>query len=88
MTTPDPILGFILSEFLAGTQPNTVSLDQPLISSGIIDSVGTMKLVLFLEKSFEIDIEAEDITAGRLDTLRSIAALVTERQAACGRATA
>ena len=88
MTTPDPILGFILSEFLAGTQPNTVNPDQPLISSGIIDSVGTMKLVLFLEKSFEIDIEAEDITAGRLDTLRSIAALVAERQAASGRATA
>jgi acyl carrier protein len=86
--TQDPILDFIVSEFLAGTDPKEVSVDQPLISSGIIDSVGTMKLVLFLEKSFGIDIEAEDITAGRLDTLRAIADLVVDKRAARGRATA
>jgi acyl carrier protein len=86
--TQDPILDFIVSEFLAGVEREEVSVDQPLISSGIIDSVGTMKLVLFLEKSFGIDIEAEDITAGRLDTLRAIADLVADKRAARGRATA
>ena len=86
--TQDPTVDFIVSEFLAGTEPEEVSVDQPLISSGIIDSVGTMKLVLFLEKSFGIDIEAEDITAGRLDTLRAIADLVADKRAARGRATA
>ena len=86
--TQDPTVDFIVSEFLAGTKPEEVSVDQPLMSSGIIDSVGTMKLVLFLERSFGIDIEAQDITAGRLDTLRAIADLVADKRAARGRATA
>ena len=86
--SPDPILDFIVSEFLAGTQPSDVSPDQPLITSGIIDSVGAMKLVLFLEKTFGVEIDADDITAGHLDTLRAITTLVTDKQGARGRATA
>jgi acyl carrier protein len=88
VTTQDPTLDFIVGEFLAGTKPEEVSEDQPLISSGIIDSVGTMKLVLFLERSFGIDIEAQDIAAGRLNTLRAIADLVADKRAARDRATA
>lgn len=84
----DLVLNFILGEFLAGARSEDVASDQPLISSGIIDSVGSMKLVLFLEETFGIEIEAEDIASGRLDTLASIANLLAERVKASERATA
>ena len=58
-----------------------LATDQPLISSGLIDSVGTLRLVLFLEETFEIRVEAEDISAGKLDTLSAIAALVGQKRA-------
>ena len=86
--TPDPIVDFIVSEFLSGTQPGDVSADQPLLSSGIIDSVGAMKLVLFLERTYGVEIDADDIMAGHLDTLRAITTLVADKQGARGRATA
>ena len=71
---------FVVREFLSGEQPEALATDQPLISSGLIDSVGTLRLVLFLEEAFKIRVEPEDISAGKLDTLSSIAALVEEKR--------
>jgi acyl carrier protein len=77
--TPDPVRQFVLEEFLRGQDPTSLPLDQPLVSSGIIDSVGTMKLVLFLEAEYAITIDTEEILGGRLDTLRRIHELVAEK---------
>jgi acyl carrier protein len=77
----DQVKDFVLSEFLPGEKPEALAPDQRLISSGIIDSVGTLKLVLFLEETFGITIATEDITGGKLDTLAAIAALVESRRA-------
>ncbi len=72
----DRVRQFVVSEFLTGQAPEELSPDQPLVSSGIVDSVGTMKLVMFLEQEFSIEIDVGDIASGQLDTVRSIAALV------------
>jgi acyl carrier protein len=72
----DRIRFFVVSEFLAGQDPSELDLDQALLTSGIVDSVGTMKLVLFLEQTYGIELDARDIVSDRLDTVRSIAALV------------
>ena len=77
----EQVRDFVLREYLPGEKPEALSPDQPLISSGLIDSVGTLKLVLFLEETFGITIATEDITGGRLDTLGRIADLVQSRRA-------
>jgi len=77
----DLVRDFVLREFLPGERPEALAADQRLVSSGIIDSVGTLRLVLFLEETFHVDITTEDITGGRLDTLTSIAELVQSRRA-------
>ena len=77
----EPIRDFVVREFLPGEQPEALASDQPLISSGLIDSVGTLRLVLFLEATFEIQVNAQDISAGKLDTLAAIAALIDEKRA-------
>jgi acyl carrier protein len=83
----DAIRDFVIREFLPGQDPATLGADVPLISSGVIDSVGTLKLVLFLEETYGVEIDAADIDAGKLDTLASISALVeTQRAGAPARA--
>ena len=79
--TLETIRAYIIDEFLPGQDPAGLALDQRLLSTGIIDSVGAMKLLLFLEQSFSIEIDAEDIGADQLDTLRSIVALVNAKSA-------
>jgi acyl carrier protein len=75
-----PVRDFVVHEFLGGQGADSLTLDTPLISSGVIDSVGTLKLVLFLEETFHIEIDAQDIAAGKLDTLAAIAELVDRQR--------
>jgi len=52
--------------------------DTNLIQQGLIDSMGVMKLIVFLEKRFGIDIELEEITAENFETLDHISRLVAK----------
>lgn len=60
---------YILAEFLPGEKPENVTDDLPLISSGILDSIATLKLVLFLEEKCGITLEAHEADKENLDTL-------------------
>jgi acyl carrier protein len=79
--TANPVRDFVLREFLPGERPEALGDDVRLITSGLIDSVGTLRLVLFLEETFGITIATEDISGGKLDTLAEIRSLVAARKA-------
>lgn len=80
----DLVREFLLREFFQGELASSLPDDQPLISSGLIDSVNTLKLVLYLEQQFTIEIDSVDIVDGKLDTLQSIAALIEDKRAISG----
>lgn len=85
MTSPNieqSIKEFILSEFLPGEDPAQLTDATPLISAGILDSIATLKLVDFLEKTFSISMAAHETDAEHLDTIERIARLVRSKQAA------
>jgi acyl carrier protein len=67
---------FVLREFLPGEDPAQLEETTPLISSGILDSIATLKLVAFLEDTFSITIEAHEADREHLNTLADIARLV------------
>jgi acyl carrier protein len=71
---------FILSEFLPGEDPNELTAETPLITGGILDSISTLKLVVFLEDKFGIRIEAFEAGVDHLDSIALIAALIVEKQ--------
>jgi len=77
----DPVREFIAREFLGGTDPAALESTTPLISSGVIDSVGTLRLVLFLEETFAVEIGATEIADGALDTLAAIGLLLDTKLA-------
>jgi acyl carrier protein len=70
---------FVIREFFGGSEPRGLDDQVRLVTSGIIDSVGTLRLVLFLEERFGILIEPADIDSGCLDTLGALTALVKRR---------
>ena len=72
---------FILDTFLPGENPDELQERTPLISGGILDSIATLKLVMFLEEHFGISIEAHEADREHLDTLADITALVVRKQA-------
>jgi len=73
------VKGYLLREFLPGEDAALLTPTTPLISAGILDSIGTLKLVTFLEETFRVQIEAHEADMEHLDTLEDIATLVQSK---------
>lgn len=71
---------YILQEFLPGEDPAELTDSTPLVTGGVLDSIATIKLVMFLEERFGIKLEAHEADSENLDTLTSIAELVRSKQ--------
>jgi acyl carrier protein len=76
----EPIRTYLMSEFFRDEAESSLSEDQSLISSGLLDSVSTLKLVLFLEQQFNVEVDSMDIVSGKLDTLKSIESLIQAKR--------
>lgn len=62
-------------------QPNRkISADEPLISSGLIDSFSLMDLALFVEDTFGVRIEDTELNASTFDNLTQLASLIDSRR--------
>jgi acyl carrier protein len=72
----DTVREFILTQFLPGEDPDELANDTPLMTTGILDSLATLKLVTFLEQEFDITVEAHEADAANLNTVDLIVALV------------
>jgi acyl carrier protein len=79
--TLSQVKAYILDTFLPGENPEELKDRTPLISGGILDSIATLKLVMFLEERFGISLEAHEADREHLDTLADIAALVERKKA-------
>ncbi len=73
---------FILAEFLPGEDPSELTERTPLITGGILDSISTLKLVVFLEDRFHITVEAHEAGVEHLDSIRDISAFVAGKRKA------
>lgn len=74
------IQNYIIQEFLPGENPENVTDNLPLISSGILDSIATLKLVLFIEERFGITLEAHETDKENMDTLAQMVATIEAKQ--------
>lgn len=75
------IRDYLLEEFLPGEDPAALQDDTPLISTGILDSLATVKLVLFLEKGYGIEISPHETGIDYLNSVEEIARLVESKRA-------
>jgi acyl carrier protein len=64
---------YILSELLMEGEQSDFDNDAPLLEKGIIDSIGLVRLVVFLEESLGVRIPEEDL---RAENFRSITHIV------------
>ena len=74
--------GYILKQFLPGEDPSELTDQTPLITGGILDSIRTLKLVVFLEDRFNVTVEAHEAGVENLDSVGQIAQLIAKKKAA------
>ena len=73
-----------MSEYVSSKilkQPDRkINPDEPLISSGLIDSFSLVDLALFVEDTFGVHIEDAELNAQTFDSLDQLTALIESRQ--------
>ena len=58
--------------------------ETPLLQSGLIDSLGMVDLVAYLEQSFSIAVDDDDMVPENFETVAAISAFVTRKRAGAG----
>jgi acyl carrier protein len=72
------ILGNLLfTEDESALQDNDSFLDQ-----GIIDSTGVMEIILFIEETFDIKVNDDEMLPANLDSVDDLAAFINRKQVA------
>jgi acyl carrier protein len=80
-STKDAIRQFLLTSILEGVSADELEDDTELVTSGVLDSLSSLKLVSFLEEHFSIRVESHEVDAEYLNTLALIEKLVTSKLA-------
>jgi acyl carrier protein len=74
------IRSYLVENFLLG-QADGLDDASSLLDSGILDSTGVLEVVAFLEETFEIKVDEEDLVAANLDTVQDLARFVARKRA-------
>ena len=72
---------FIVNNFQKGSELTTLVDDDSFLEEGIIDSVGVLELVAFLEETFNFRVEDEEIIPENLDSVNRLVVFVQSRLA-------
>lgn len=67
---------FILDNFLYGGNLNDIADDASFMVDGIIDSLGVLELISFVEGTYDIEVADEDVVPANFDSVRGLAAYI------------
>lgn len=70
---------YIVSSFYV-PDPATLADSASLIKTGIVDETGVLEMVAFLESTFAVRIEDDEMTAENLDSIARVAAFVCRKK--------
>ena len=72
---------FILDNFLYGQDDNILGDDISFLEKGIIDSTGVLELVSFIEETYAISVDDEDLIPDNFDSLNRLSSFITQKMA-------
>lgn len=73
------LIEFIKSDLARGKGIGDLHVTDDLIEAEIMDSLGIMKLILFLENSFSVKISDDDLTLENFSSIQSISTLLENK---------
>lgn len=76
----EKIRDFITKNFLFGSTDSTLADSDSFLDKGIIDSTGMLELVAFLEESFGVRVEDEELVPENLDSIDRLAEFITKKK--------
>ena len=73
------IIDFITNNFLFDDAQASLNEKESLLETGVIDSTGVLELIAFIEETYGIKIEDEEIIPENLDTILDITYFIKQK---------
>ena len=77
MNRAELIIDFITSN-LASTKKLEITVDTDLIGEGVVDSAALMDMILWLEESFKISIDVDDLVPENFGSVRNMVEFIEQ----------
>ncbi len=79
MNTDDILLAYIQQNLLKGRMTN-LGKDDDLLDSGILNSLGILQLVAFIDERFGFQVPDEDVVYENFNSVQAITSYLTQHQ--------
>jgi acyl carrier protein len=70
---------FIIDNFLFGETDCAFSNDDSFLEQGIIDSTGVLELVMFVETTYGINVEDNELVPANLDSVNNLVRFIDRK---------
>ena len=74
----EQVRDFLQTNFLFADDTQTLDDDMSLAAQGILDGTGVLELVLFVEETYGLHVEEEDLQPENFDTVTSVVEYIAE----------
>ena len=74
------IIHYIVSELHDGQSDIEIAPDEDLLASGLVESMGMMRLIQFIEEEFELKVAPQDMTIENFMTVEAMANFIKAKK--------
>jgi len=79
MEHKETVKSFIVNDLLFGNTALLTSDDQSFLQTGILDSSGLLELITFIENTFGIAVNDDELVPENLDSLDNVAKFIIKK---------
>jgi len=72
---------FILENFVTGLEADELNDDDSFLDQGIIDSTGVLEMVGFIEETYNITVEDDEVLPENFDSINNLDAYIARKLA-------
>lgn len=80
MDYPSAVRKFVIDNFLFGDS-SMLQDNKSFLETGVVDSTGMLELIMFLENTYRIKVEPEEMIPENLDSVNRVAEFVQRKKA-------
>ena len=80
MDSSEIIKNFITNDILTDANKTNLRYEDSLLETGIIDSLGIMKMLAFLSEKFDLNVEDEEVIPENFETINAITTFIEKKK--------
>lgn len=80
MSTNETIRTFIIEDLSYDDAPENLTGSTPLIETEVVDSMGILQIIGFIEDEFDIEVDEDEVSVDNFATVDAIAALIERKR--------